>query len=164
VALKKAQAPEFRQYQEQVMKNAQAMGESLAARGLTLVSGGTDNHLHLVDLRSKGVNGNKSELVCEAASIVLNKNTIPGDKSAMNPNGLRVGAPAMTSRGLLQDDFRQVGEFIADAIEIAAEIQQQSGKKLVDFKKVLSESPPAKLVTLKADVEKFASSFDTIAF
>jgi len=110
------------------------------------------------------VNGNKSELVCEAASIVLNKNTIPGDKSAMNPNGLRVGAPAMTSRGLLEDDFRQVGEFIADAIEIAAEIQQQSGKKLVDFKKVLSESPPAKLVTLKADVEKFASSFDTIAF
>merc|ERR1712070_980413 len=76
VALKKAQAPEFRQYQEQVMKNAQAMGETLTARGLTLVSGGTDNHLHLIDLRSKGVNGNKSELVCEAASIVLNKNTI----------------------------------------------------------------------------------------
>jgi len=164
VALKKAQAPEFRQYQEQVLKNAKAMGESLAARGFTLVSGGTDNHLHLIDLRSKGVNGNKSELVCEAASIVLNKNTIPGDKSAMNPNGLRVGAPAMTSRGLLEDDFRQVGEFIADAVEIAADIQKQSGKKLVDFKKVLNESPPSSLLTLKSDVEKFASSFDTIAF
>jgi len=164
VALKKAQAPEFRQYQEQVMKNSAAMGESLTARGLTLVSGGTDNHLNLIDLRSKGVNGNKSELVCEAASIVLNKNTIPGDKSAMNPNGLRVGAPAMTSRGLLEDDFRQVGEFIADAVEIAAEIQKQSGKKLVDFKRVLHESPPSSLLKLKADVEKFATSFDTIAF
>jgi glycine hydroxymethyltransferase len=164
VALKKAQAPEFKQYQEQVMKNAKAMGDSLAARGFTLVSGGTDNHLHLIDLRSKGVNGNKSELVCEAASIVLNKNTIPGDKSAMNPNGLRVGAPAMTSRGLLEDDFRLVGEFIADAVEIAAEIQQQSGKKLVDFKRVLNESPPSSLLKLKTDVEKFASGFDTIAF
>merc|ERR1711865_761750 len=164
VALKQAQAPEFRQYQEQVMKNATAMGESLTARGFDLVSGGTDNHLHLIDLRSQGVNGNKAELVCEAASIVLNKNTIPGDKSAMNPNGLRVGAPAMTSRGLLEDDFRQVGEFVADAVHIAAEIQKQSGKKLVDFKKVLNESPPSSLLTLKSDVEKFASSFDTIAF
>lgn len=70
----------------------------------------------------------------------------------------------MTSRGLLEDDFRQVGEFIADAVEIAAEVQKQSGKKLVDFKRVLRESPPSSLLTLKSDVEKFASSFDTIAF
>merc|ERR1719203_2571916 len=103
-ALKMGQSPEFKQYQEQVMKNAQSLAETLKARSFDLVSGGTSNHLLLIDLRSKGVNGNKSELVCEAASIVLNKNTIPGDKSAMNPCGLRVGAPAMTSRGLLEAD------------------------------------------------------------
>merc|ERR1711972_439281 len=149
VALKQAQSPEFKIYQEQVMKNAKALGESLQGRSFDLVSGGTDNHLLLIDLRSKGVNGNKAEIVCEQASIVLNKNTIPGDKSAMNPNGLRVGTPAMTSRGLVESDFVKVGEFIGEAIDVAAEVQKQSGPKLADFKRVLQESPPGKLRELK---------------
>merc|ERR1712046_307976 len=153
VASKLGQAPEFKQYQEQVMKNAKALGESLQGAGFDLVSGGTDNHLCLIDLRSKGVNGSKGELLCEQASIVLNKNTIPGDKSALNPNGLRVGAPAMTSRGLMEQDFVSIGKFIGEAVDIAAEVQQQSGKKLVDFKKVLAESPPGRLLTLKKEVE-----------
>merc|ERR1712060_112809 len=136
-----AQAPEFRLYQGQVMRNAKALGESLQGKGFDLVSGGTDNHLVLVDLRSKGVNGNKSEIVCEHASIVLNKNTIPGDKSAMNPNGLRVGAPAMTSRGLVEQDFARIGEFIGAAIDCAVEVQKESGPKLADFRRVLKESP-----------------------
>merc|ERR1712151_729680 len=164
VALKMAQAPEFRLYQEQVMRNAKALGGSLLGQGFDLVSGGTDNHLVLVDLRSKGVNGNKAEIVCEGASIVLNKNTIPGDKSAMNPNGLRVGTPAMTSRGLMEADFVKVGEFIAEAVDIAAEVQNESGPKLVDFKKVLRESPPGRLLELKSDVETFSSRFETIGF
>merc|ERR1712008_411975 len=96
-----------------------------------LVSSGTDNHLVLVDLRSK------AEVLCEEVSIVLNKNTIPGDKSAMNPNGLRVGTPAMTSRGLMEEDFVRIGEFIGEAVDIAADVQKQSGPKLVDFKKVV---------------------------
>merc|ERR1719330_601696 len=158
-------APEFRLYQEQVMKNARAMGESLQGKKhIDLVSGGTDNHLLLLDLRSKCVNGSKAELVCEKASIVLNKNTIPGDKSAMNPNGLRVGTPAMTSRGLVEEDFVRVGEFIGEAVDVAAEIQRQSGPKLVDFRRVLSESPPAKLSELKKEVEGFASRFETVGF
>eukprot|EP00929_Paragymnodinium_shiwhaense_P117846 TRINITY_DN891_c0_g1_i2.p1 TRINITY_DN891_c0_g1~~TRINITY_DN891_c0_g1_i2.p1 ORF type:complete len:459 (+),score=154.19 TRINITY_DN891_c0_g1_i2:81-1457(+) len=135
VALKMGKAPEFKAYQEQVMKNAKALGDSLVKNGLNLVSGGTDNHLVLIDLRSKGVNGSKSETVCEQASIVLNKNTIPGDKSAMNPNGLRVGAPAMTSRGLLE----------------------------ADFAKVLAEKP-ARLTKLKSEVEEFATKFETVGF
>eukprot|EP00435_Cladocopium_sp_Y103_P066989 s112_g29.t1 len=81
VALKQATAPEFKTYTQQVMKNAKALGESLQSCKFNLVSGGTDNHLLLLDLRSKGVNGSKAEAVCEQASIVLNKNTIPGDKS-----------------------------------------------------------------------------------
>merc|ERR1712232_1186446 len=164
VALKQANSPEFKQYQEQVMKNATALGESLASSGFDLVSGGTDNHLLLVNLRSKGVNGSKAEAVCEAASIVLNKNTVPGDKSAMNPNGLRVGTPAMTSRGLVEEDFVKVGEFIGGAVDIAAEVQKQSGPKLVDFKRVLKETPPGKLLELKTEVEDFAKRFATIGF
>jgi len=164
VALKQGMSPEFKLYQQQVLKNAKALGESLQGRGFDLVSGGTDNHLLLLDLRSKGVNGNKGELVCEHASIVLNKNTIPGDKSAINPNGLRVGTPAMTSRGLMEEDFVKVGEFIAEAVDIAAEIQQQSGKKLVDFKKALAQSPPGRLQLLRNEVESFARRFDTVGF
>merc|ERR1711933_216676 len=164
VALKMGQAPEFKQYQEQVMKNAKAFGESLQGSGFDLVSGGTDNHLLSIDLRGKKVNGNKAEIVCEQASIVLNKNTIPGDKSAMNPNGLRVGTPAMTSRGLVESDFVKVGEFIAEAVDIAAEVQKESGPKLVEFKKVLAQNPPGRLLKLKSDVEEFASRFETIGF
>merc|ERR1719330_1123233 len=163
-ALKMGKSPEFKQYQEQVMKNAQSLAKSLEARNFDLVSGGTSNHLLLIDLRSKGVNGNKSELVCEAASIVLNKNTIPGDKSAMNPSGLRVGTPAMTSRGLVEADFARVGELIGDAVDVVAEIQKTSGPKLADFRKVLRDSPPASLNKLKGEVESFASKFDTIGF
>merc|ERR1719476_352564 len=159
-----AQAPEFRLYQEQVMSNAKALGESLQGKGFDLVSGGTDNHLLLIDLRSKGVNGSKAEIVCEQASIVLNKNTIPGDKSAMNPNGLRVGTPAMTSRGLVEEDFVRVGEFIGEAVDIAADVQKQSGPKLVDFRRVLKGSPPSRILDLKKEVEKFASQFPTVGF
>lgn len=162
VALKQANAPEFKEYQEQVMKNAAAFGESLASNGFDLVSGGTDNHLLLVDLRSKGVNGSKAEWVCEQTSLVLNKNTVPGDKSAMNPSGLRVGTPAMTSRGLNESDFVQVGKFLGEAVDIAKEVQQQSGPKMVEFKKALAES--SKVAKLKNEVEEFAERFPTIGF
>jgi len=164
VALKQAQKPEFRQYQEQVVKNAQALSGSLLKQGFDLVSGGTENHLCLVDLRSKGVNGAKGEILCEKVSIVLNKNTVPGDKSALTPSGLRVGTPAMTSRGFQEDDFVRVGEFIGEAVKIAAEVQEQSGKKLVDFRRAVDGSPPGSLLTLKSEVENFASKFDTIGF
>merc|ERR1712032_1214949 len=153
VALKQTQTAEYREYQEQVKKNAQALGTSLRNCGFDLVSGGTDNHLVLIDLRSKGLNGTKGEITCEQASIVMNKNTIPGDKSAMNPNGLRVGAPAMTSRGLMEDDFKRIGEFIGQAVDIGVDVQKQTGPKLVEYKKVLIGSPPGKLLELKAEVE-----------
>merc|ERR1719262_2016335 len=164
VALKMAAAPEFKQYQEQVLKNAQAMAASLTSQGFDLVSGGTDNHLLLLDLRSKGVNGNKSELVCENASIILNKNTIPGDKSVMVPNGLRVGCHAMTTRGLVEEDFARVGEFLGEAVDVTAEIQKTSGPKMSEFRKVVKESPPKSMLDLKAEVEGFANKFATIGF
>jgi len=164
VALKQAQTPEFKAYMEQVMKNSQALAGSLKETGFNLVSGGTDNHLCLVDLRSKGVLGSKAEVMCEQVSIITNKNTIPGDKSALVPSGLRVGAPAMTSRGLVEADFAKIGTLIGAAVDIAAEVQKESGPKMVNFKKLINESPPASMTALKSEVENFASRFDTVGF
>merc|ERR1719305_1594448 len=160
VALKMAQSTEFKAYQEQVMKNAKALGESLSGQGFDLVSGGTDNHLLLMDLTKRGVNGNKAELICEQCSIILNKNTVPGDKSALNPSGLRVGTPAMTSRGLVESDFLKVGDYLSRAVKITQDIQTVSGKKLSDFKKVMNENPPGSMLELKQEVEEFASRFE----
>merc|ERR1719326_243990 len=160
VALKQAQAPEFKAYQEQVMKNAKALGESLSGQGFDLVSGGTDNHLLLLDLTKKGVNGNKAELICEKVSIITNKNTVPGDKSALSPSGLRIGTPAMTSRGLVEEDFVKVGQLISKAIKVSQDIQVTSGKKLADFKRVMKENPPGTMLELKQEVESFASCFE----
>jgi glycine hydroxymethyltransferase len=164
VALKQAQTQEFKDYQAQVVKNAKALEHRLSKEGLQMVSGGTDNHLLLIDLTKKGVNGNKAELVCENVSIVCNKNTVPGDKSALSPSGLRVGAPAMTSRGLVEEDFEKVGEFISRAVKVTQDIQNTSGKKLADFKKVMNDSPPGSMLELKSEVEAFASGFPTIGF
>jgi glycine hydroxymethyltransferase len=162
VALKQAQSQEFKAYQEQVMKNAKALGESLSGKGFDLVSGGTDNHLLLLDLTNKGVNGNKAELICEQVSIITNKNTVPGDKSALSPSGLRIGTPAMTSRGLTEADFVKVGDYISKAVKVAQDIQTTSGKKLVDFKRVMKENPPGTMLELKNEVETFSSRFDVI--
>merc|ERR1712078_683036 len=138
VALKAAQAPEFKEYQEQVLKNAQALGKSLSEKKFDLVSGGTSNHLLLLDLRSKGVNGNKSELVCENTS--------------------------MTTRGLVEEDFARVGEFLGEAVDVAAEIQKTSGPKMSEFRKVVKDNPPKRMTDLKAEVEDFANKFATIGF
>lgn len=83
--------PEFREYQNQILRNAKAMAEALVERGYTLVSGGTDTHLVLVDLRSKGLDGARVETVFNACHITANKNACPGDRSALNPSGLRLG-------------------------------------------------------------------------
>ena len=91
--------PEFVEYSKAVASNAGTLAEALIAKGHKLASGGTDNHLVLLDLRPHGLTGSKVEKVCEAASISLNRNTAPGDASALSPGGVRIGAPAMTTRG-----------------------------------------------------------------
>ena len=101
-ALKQAQSAHFKEYQEQVLRNCAAMADELTKLGYTLVSGGTSNHLLLVDLRPQGVDGSRVEKVMEAAHIAANKNTVPGDKSALVPGGIRMGTPALTSRGFAE--------------------------------------------------------------
>ena len=107
VALRQALSPEFKEYQLQVMSNCKAMADEMQKLGYKVVSGGTDNHLILVNLKqSKGIDGARVETVCNKVQITLNKNSVPKDKSALVPGGIRLGAPAMTSRGFKEDDFR----------------------------------------------------------
>jgi len=117
VALKQAQSKEFKEYQKTVLANAKALAERLgnsAYTGLdtTSVSGGTDNHLVLVDLKSKDIDGARVERVLELCGLAANKNTVPGDKSALKPGGLRMGSPAMTTRGFQPADFSRVAEIV----------------------------------------------------
>eukprot|EP00457_Paulinella_chromatophora_P005924 gb/GEZN01005942.1/.p1 GENE.gb/GEZN01005942.1/~~gb/GEZN01005942.1/.p1 ORF type:complete len:523 (-),score=69.94 gb/GEZN01005942.1/:163-1701(-) len=134
VALKQAQSPEFKKYGQQILDNMQALAKGLMDRGFQLVSGGTDNHLCLVDLTDKGLNGAKAERLLELVNISSNKNTVPGDVSAMNPHGLRFGVPALTTRGMLQADMVQVAEFISRAITLALNIQTAAGStKMPDW-------------------------------
>jgi len=144
-ALKQASSPEFKAYQEQVLRNSTSLAKALTQRGYELVSGGTDNHLCLVNLvGSAGIDGSRVESVLEACNIVINKNTIPGDKSALVPGGMRLGAPALTTRGLQEQDFEEVARFLDEGVELTKLIKQrvldlhesqgEYGKKVRDFK------------------------------
>ena len=114
VALKEAAAPEFRAYCEQVIRNAQALAETLISEGFQVVSGGTDNHLLMLDVRSAKLTGKVAEQVLQLADITTNKNMIPGDpESPFVTSGLRLGSPAMTTRGFGEQEFVQVGRWIA---------------------------------------------------
>mmetsp|Transcript_22725 Transcript_22725/g.40140 ORF Transcript_22725/g.40140 Transcript_22725/m.40140 type:complete len:496 (+) Transcript_22725:62-1549(+) len=167
-ALKQVQSPEYKQYQEQVLKNSKALADNLTERGYALVSGGTDNHLVNVNLKkSHNIDGARVERVLELASIATNKNTVPGDKSALIPGGIRLGTPALTSRGFDEADFVKVADFIDRGVQIARDIKGQvSGKKVKDFKDFLEaqQGGHKEVNALRADVEAFASSFPTVGF
>jgi glycine hydroxymethyltransferase len=118
VSFKEALTDEFRTYQQQVIRNANALAQALMARGFQLVSGGTDNHLMLLDLRNKGLTGKKAEKVLDSVRITVNKNTIPFDpESPFTTSGIRIGTPAMTSRGMEENEMQIIGNLIADALE-----------------------------------------------
>jgi glycine hydroxymethyltransferase len=120
VALKEAATPEFREYAHQVVRNAKALAEELLARGFSLVSGGTDNHLILVDLTNKKVIGKKGARALDLAGIVCNYNTVPYDpRKPFSPSGLRLGTPAVTSRGMKEAEMRRIGAWIDAAIASA---------------------------------------------
>jgi len=118
VAFKEALQPEFKEYQQQVVKNAKTLAQALMDHGFDLVSGGTDNHLMLVDLRSSGVTGKEAEKILEEVGITVNKNAIPNDpQKPMITSGIRIGTPAATSRGMKEDDMKVIAEIIALAIK-----------------------------------------------
>jgi glycine hydroxymethyltransferase len=117
VALREASQPEFKGYGQQIVKNAKRLSEKLMEKGYTLVTGGTDNHLLLVDLTNKGVKGKEAEVALGAAGITVNKNTVPFDpRPAFDPSGIRMGTPALTTRGMKENEMEQVAAWIDLAI------------------------------------------------
>jgi len=158
--LKEVASPEFKVYIKQVKANASALCDFLVKKGYKMATNGTENHLMLWDLRPLGLTGSKLEKVLELSHITLNKNAVHGDVSAMTPGGVRIGAPAMTSRGLKEADFLQIGEFLHRGVTIALEAQTVSGKKLADFTKAVTEGDfKAKIDALKVEVEAWAGKF-----
>jgi glycine hydroxymethyltransferase len=179
VALKEANQPDFKDYARSIIANAKALGKGLEKRGHKLATGGTDNHLILWDVRPLGLTGAKVDMVLERVGISANKNSLPGDVSAVNPGGVRLGTPAMTTRGLDEADFDQVADFLDQGCQIATQAQHvatleleteiSSGKQsrrtnkvlLTDFQHVLDNSDEIKdmMGSLEKAVESFASLF-----
>lgn len=163
VAMKLAATPEFKQYQMNVIENAKTLAADMAEKGYCIVTGGTDNHIVHVDLKSSPckLSGAKGELILELVNISCNKNTVPGDKSALNPSGIRLGTPSLTTRGLNASDMLMVSELLDSALQMAVDIQKQSGPKLVDFK-AATETPENKerIAGLRTRVEAFAVKFN----
>ncbi|KAL1855466.1 Cytochrome B translational activator protein cbs2 [Paecilomyces lecythidis] len=177
VALNQAQSKDFKTYQQTVLANAKALAERLGnptsngGLGYNIVSGGTDNHLVLVDLKNRGVDGARVERVLELCGVASNKNTVPGDKSALKPGGLRLGTPAMTSRGFQPEDFRRVAEIVDRAVTItqkldkaAKESAESKGRKnpasVKAFLEYVGEGEEiSEIVLLRKEVEDWVGTF-----
>lgn len=132
-AFYEALKPEFKRYAKQIVKNAKALAEALKKKGVDLISGGTDTHLILLDVRSFGVDGAEAEARLEEAGIVANRNSVPGDKSPFKPSGVRLGTPSLTSRGMKEKEMDIVGELIYKAILGEKGIKQEVVKLCKKF-------------------------------
>jgi glycine hydroxymethyltransferase len=170
VALKQTQTPEFKIYQELVLKNAKALAQRLGdpkgsgGLGYNVVSGGTDNHLLLLDLKDRRIDGARVERVLELVGVASNKNTVPGDKSALKPGGLRMGTPAMTTRGFEPDDFRRVADIVHRAVSITQALNKSAvdgdSKTLRAFNKFVGDGQNfPDIVQLRKEVEDWVSTF-----
>jgi glycine hydroxymethyltransferase len=141
VALGEASKPEFKEYGKQVVKNAKALAEELINYGFDLVTGGTDNHLILIDMTNKEVTGKQMSKALAQAGIYCNANTIPFDpRSPLDPSGIRIGTPAVTSRGMKEAEMKQMAEWIDKVV------------KNIDNEKYLK--------SLKSEVEEFCLKFE----
>ncbi|XP_057477322.1 serine hydroxymethyltransferase 3, chloroplastic-like [Actinidia eriantha] len=161
VCLKHAQSPEFSAYQNKVVSNCRALASRLIELGYNLVSGGSDNHLVLVDLRPLAIDGARVEKILDMAFITLNKNSVPGDKSALVPGGIRIGSPAMTTRGFTEKEFMATADFIHEGVQITREAKRSvSGSKLQDFMKFVV-SPDFPLMDRVSDLRRRVEALTT---
>jgi glycine hydroxymethyltransferase len=160
--LKEVATESFKEYCAQVRANARALADQLTSvHGYTLATGGTDNHLILWDLKPQGLNGSKMQTLCDNCAITLNKNAVLGDRSALTPGGVRIGAPALTTRGLKEVHFRQVADFLHQAVQISLSIQA-STKTMKEFEAAVKSSPEVK--ALKLAVSSFITQFPMPGF
>ena len=154
--LKEVMTLDFKLYIQQVKKNAKILANQLINLGYNLLTNGTDNHLILMDLRTNNITGSKVEVVCDEADISINKNSVPGDKSALTPGGIRIGTPALTSRGFMENDFIKVAYLLDKCIKLAIEIDSNK-LKLKDFKLALKDN--LLILEIKKEVNNFSSKF-----
>lgn len=139
VSFKEALEPEFQEYQKQILKNARALADGLMNRGFKIVSGGTDNHLMLVDLQNFNITGKEAEKILDAANITCNKNTIPNDpQSPFVTSGIRLGTPAVTTRGMKEEEMDK----IAEAIFLVVKDAEKNTKEALDIVRELTEQYP----------------------
>ncbi|XP_059657094.1 serine hydroxymethyltransferase 3, chloroplastic [Cornus florida] len=161
VCLKHAQSPEFKAYQNKVVSNCRALASRLIELGYKLVSGGSDNHLVLVDLRPLDIDGARVEKILDMASITLNKNSVAGDKSALMPGGVRIGSPAMTTRGFTEKEFIATADFIHEGVQITLDAKRSvSGSKLPEFMKFVA-SPDFSLMDRVLDLQRRVEALTT---
>lgn len=161
VQLREVATPEFKDYAKQVVSNCRHLAKKLMEYGYKIVTDGTDTHLILWDLRPLGLSGGKFSAVCDQVAITLNKNTVHGDKSAFSPGGVRIGTPALTTRGFREKEFDQVAAFLKDACDLGLKIQDSmdpAQKKIVDFKNKMVEFD-ADITALRHRVEEFSRDF-----
>ena len=141
VSFKEALQPEFKAYQQQILKNAKALAEAIGEAGFRIVSGGTDNHVFLVDVFSKGLTGRDAEKALEAALITVNKNTIPFDTNPpLKASGIRVGSPALTTRGMGEVEMRQVARMVVDVLR-SPEDESARGRVQEQVKELTARYP-----------------------
>ncbi|KAF7803618.1 serine hydroxymethyltransferase 7 [Senna tora] len=157
IALKQVVTPEYKAYMHLVKKNTQALASALLRRKCRLVTGGTDNHLILWDLRPLGLTGKFYEKICEMCHITLNKIAISGDNGTITPGGVRIGTPAMTSRGCLETDFETMAEFLLRAAQIANIVRREYGKLQKAVLKGLESNKD--ILELRSRVEAFSTQF-----
>ncbi|XP_031124462.1 serine hydroxymethyltransferase 7-like [Ipomoea triloba] len=157
IALKQVATPEYKSYMQQVKKNAHALGAALLRRNCRLVTGGTDNHLIIWDLRNLGLTGKNFEMICELCHITLNKVMIFDDNGTITPGGVRIGTSAMTTRGCLEPDFETIADILLKAAQIASSVQREHGKLSKTFSKGIENNKD--VIELRALVESFASQF-----
>ena len=157
VQLKEVQTEDFKTYSKQVITNCQALYQALKKHGEKFITDGTDNHLIMWDIRPHDLTGSKVEKVLDKMHITTNKNSLVGDKSAVNPGGIRLGTPAMTTRGMKEPEMEVIAEFLIRGIQISKRIQTQVGKQLKDFLPALELDEEIKLVG--EEVKAFSSKY-----
>lgn len=150
----------FKSYIQQVKRNSEYLSKVLIENGYEVMTGGSDCHIVLVSLKSKGITGSKMEKLCEYINISLNKNTVYGDKNPMNPSGIRVGTSAMTTRGMVEKDMEIITDYFNKLVEIGVKIQDKYGRKLVDFNKGFDDPEfKSELDELKKSVIEYSRTF-----
>jgi glycine hydroxymethyltransferase len=161
VALKQASTPEYTSYIKRVRENARSLADALIKLDYKILTGGTDCHLILIDISNKGITGGKVEKACEAVIITINKNSLPGSSSPLNPKGVRLGTSALTTRGFKEEDMRKVASLFDECVALAREINsicmKEGKKKVTDF--IKRYKCDQRVIELGERVRKFASSF-----